>query len=192
MIKRIIITAALSAASVLSVAQTVNYNDQYNRLVARVGAAGVGVETLIGKWEKADSADVNMLKAKFAYYFTKSRTEEVMVKPSKTYLGMQPVITLKDSLGAPVNYFQVPVFDEELFSQALKSIDKAIQLHPEDLSLYFNKTATLLDYEGESPDLTLACLNSLIDKWNNNSLNWVYPEAGKVDDDFFLEAVQAY
>ena len=97
--KRIIqiITFSLLAASVH--AQNVDYAKKYEMLVSRLGPAGVGVETLLDNWKQADSADVDMLSARISYYLAKSRSTEVVTRPSKTYLAQKPILSLKDSTG---------------------------------------------------------------------------------------------
>ena len=60
-----VLAVSAFALAVPASAQNNNFQQRYNNLVARVGAAGVGVETLLDNWEKADSADVNLLSARF-------------------------------------------------------------------------------------------------------------------------------
>ena len=104
---------------------------KYDLLVKRFGLAGTGVETVLKNWEKADSTNADMLQGKFAYYFTKAQTGTVEPRPGKKYLGMDPVITLKDSLGNDVNYFEINVFDDELYAEAFKLADKSISFWPD-------------------------------------------------------------
>ena len=50
-----------------------DYLDRYNLLVSKLGAAGVGIETHLQKWEKDYPDDLDMLIGKFSYYFSKSQ-----------------------------------------------------------------------------------------------------------------------
>ena len=121
-------------------AQTASrYEQRYDLLVSQFGPAGIGVETVLNNWEKADSTNARMLQGKFAYLFTKAQTGVVEPHPGKKYLGMNPVITLKDSLGNDVHYYEVNVFDDELYAEALKAADKAVAVWPDRLDFRFMK-----------------------------------------------------
>ncbi len=165
--------------------------EKYNLLVSKLGPAGVGVETVLNKWEAAWPEDVDMLTAKFSYYYSKSQTTSVEIMDTEKYLGQKPALSLVDSLGKKVNYFQVTTFDDELFSQATTAIDKAIGLEKNRLDLRFLKTTALLSYEKGSPDMALADLKALADYHNHTHPAWTYPEM-TVDDDFFKAALQEY
>ena len=164
---------------------------KYDLLVKRFGLAGTGVETVLKNWEKADSTNADMLQGKFAYYFTKAQTGTVEPRPGKKYLGMDPVITLKDSLGNDVNYFEINVFDDELYAEALKVADKAISFWPDKLDFKFMKANAYIAYEKESPDMALACLMELADENQKRKSSWEYG-GQKADQQFFQEAMQEY
>ena len=62
--------AALAAALLIalpSVVRAQDYERKYNILVERVGMAGVGVQTLLDNWAKAEKDNDKMLLAKFHY-----------------------------------------------------------------------------------------------------------------------------
>jgi tetratricopeptide (TPR) repeat protein len=164
---------------------------KYDLLVKRFGLAGTGVETVLKNWEKADSTNADMLQGKFAYYFTKAQTGTVESRHGKKYLGMDPVITLKDSLGNDVNYFEINVFDDELYAEALKVADKAISFWPDKLDFKFMKANAYIAYEKESPDMALACLMELADENQKRKSSWEY-DGQKADQQFFQEAMQEY
>ena len=136
--KRLIVIAFISLVTLNLHAQTASrYEQRYDLLVSQFGPAGVGVETVLDNWAKVDSTNAKMLQGKFAYLFTKAQTAQVEPRPGKKYLGMDPVLTLKDSLGNDVNYFQINVFDDELYAEALKVADKAISFWPDRLDFRF-------------------------------------------------------
>lgn len=58
-----------------AVAQTESerYGQRYDMLVAKLGPAGIGVETVLNNWEKVDSTNAKMLLGKFSYLFTKAQ-----------------------------------------------------------------------------------------------------------------------
>lgn len=182
-------------AAATAVAQTPSskeFNERYQLLVSKLGPSGVGIETLLDKWEAAYPDDADMLLGKFTYYFSKSQSSAVVAKPQEKFLGEKPVLTLKDTLGNPVNYFQVTDYDDELFGMSQKSIEKAIQLNPDRLDLRFLKVAALTGYEKESPDMALSNLKSLIIYNETQHPNWVYPGYEKVDGELFSAAIQEY
>ena len=133
-----------------------------------------------------------MLIGKFSYYMDKSRTTSVVKKDQKRYLGENPVLTLKDSTGNDVYYFQEDTFDDELFGQAQKALEKAIQLNPDRLDMRILKVASLIGYEKESPDMALSDLKSLIIYNETQHPKWEYPGVEKVDETFFSATVQEY
>lgn len=180
--------AVLSATAQTKPAQK-DYLDRYNLLVNRLGAAGVGIETHLQKWERDYPDDTDMLIGKFSYYLTKSQSDKLEIKEGNRYLGAAPVLTLKDSLGRDVNYFTVTNYDDELFGKATQAIDKAIELNQNRLDFRLFKISALLDYEKESPDMALAGLKALIDYDGHSHPTWEYP--GLVSDkDLFPAIVQ--
>ena len=163
----------LTLASILALAVTAFAQDgpaedfaaRYERLVRNVGYSGVGVETLLDRWEAASPDDPAIPLARFNYYYVKAQSSEVLAKPGvRRYLGKQPTFTLKDSEGNDVNYFEEVNFDEELFGEAMKVLDKQIAAQPDELRWHFLKITALSNYEKESPDMAAAELKALIDR----------------------------
>jgi len=200
-ISKILSSAALAAAMLFGVSfnassQTLSskedYLNRYNLLIARFGANGVGVETLLDKWEAAYPDDLDMLEARFAYYFTKSKTTQTISLTKSKYLGQAPVLSLKDSLGVDHNYFEDNLYDEETFGKAVSYLDKAIQTYQNRLDLRFIKSAAYFEYEKESPDMTLSFLKGLIDYNGQSHPKWEYPDYDKVTDEDFANFIQEY
>ncbi len=193
--KRLILTLLVAflgmAASAQNVAESEKYEQRYNLLVSKLGQDGIGVETVLNNWEKADSTNSKMLLGKFSYFFTKAQTTQIVAKPSKKYLGMDPVISLKDSLDNDVHYYQVNVFDDDLYGQAMKAADKAVALYPDRLDFRFLKANAYIAYEKDSPDMALAYLMNLAKENAAGNTSWKY-EGADVDSDFFAEAMQEY
>lgn len=193
--KNLITIIAVMCSGVAAIAQNPtaeDFQNRYNLLVSKLGSTGVGIETLLDKWEEAYPDDINMLTGKFAYYFAKSQSSSVEPKDQSKYLGEKPILTLNDSTGRKVNYFQVISYDDILFGKSQQAIDKAIQLSPERLDLRFQKIASLVGYEQESPDMALSDLRSLIIYNETRHPKWVYPGAEQVNDEFFSAAIQEY
>ena len=166
------------------------YSGRYNLVVSKLGYDGVGVETILNEWEKVDSLNMDMLAGKFNYYFTKAQSSNVVVKPQKKYLGVDPVLSLKDSTGTDVYYFQEVSYDDDLFSTAMRYLDKAISVEPRRLDLRFSKITALMSYEKDSPDMALSYLLSLTDM-DEEGAEWEYP-GYELQPDFFIQAVQEY
>lgn len=167
------------------------YKASYDRQVRIVGATGVGVETILDRWAEAYPDDTDMLEGRFHYYFEKSRSTKAMIKPGDRYLGKKPVLTLPDSTGGSVNFFEEPFFVDSLFALSATAIDRAVAAKPDELSYRFKKIAALLEYEKESPDMAGAELLDLIELNRAQSPGWTYG-GEKVDKDFFISAVQEY
>lgn len=191
MMKRIFIAVAMMLTAAVAFAQSERYEQRYDLLVSQFGPAGVGVETVLDNWAKVDSTDVKMLVGRFSYYFTKSQSSQVVRKDSRKYLGMDPLITLKDSTGNDVHYYQVSVYDDELYGEAVKAADKAIAFHPYRLELRFMKANAYIAYEKESPDMALANLLALIDENAGHRSSWTY-EGESADQKFFQDSMQEY
>lgn len=189
--KKIILTIAAVMALLPAAAQTrmtqKEYYDRYNLLVSRVGYDGLGLETLLQRWEKDFPEDLDMLIGKFSYYYTKSITKTVEVREGNRFLGKTPALSLKDSLGRDVNYFEITAYDDELFGKATQALDKAIELNQNRLDLRAIKISALIDYEKDSPDMALSNLKALIDYDGHNHPTWEYP--GLVEDKDLFPAV---
>lgn len=190
--KRLIFIVFILFASYAAQAQTASrYEQRYDLLVSQFGPAGVGIETVLDNWAKVDSTNAKLLQGRFEYFFTKAQSGQLESRSGKKYLGMDPVLTLKDSLGNDVNYFQINVFDDDLYADALKAADKAISIWPDRLDFRFMKTNAYIAYEKESPDMALACLMALADENSHRKSSWVY-DGQKADQAFFQDAMQEY
>ncbi len=177
--KQLLLTIAAVLAMLPAAAQTKptreEYSERYNLLVSKLGVDGVGVETLLQRWGKDYPDDLDMLLGKFSYYLTKSRTTKYEVREGSRYLGKAPTLTLKDTLGKDINYFEVTSYDDELFGKATQAIDKAIELNQDRLDFRIFKISALIDYEKDSPDMALAGLKALIDYDGHSHPAWEYP-----------------
>lgn len=192
--RKIFVVLVLTMVSVLSYAQNTTaqmMERRYNLIVKQVGPAGLGVETVLNAWEKADSTDINMLVGRFRYYLAKAESTSVVAKFEKKYLGMNPVLQLKDTLGRAVYYYQEISYDDELFGQAMKQIDKAIQLYPDRLDLRTTKANMYVSYEKGSPDMALSYLMALSDEAAKRTKDWNF-EGEMKDKEFFTDAMQEY
>jgi tetratricopeptide (TPR) repeat protein len=191
---KIRVAAALFLALSLSAgAQTTKeeFLAKYDLQVSKVGIDGVGVEYILDKWQEAFPDDPQQYIGRFSYNLQKSQSTKVVKLSKKTYLGNQPVVAMKDSLGNPVNFFEETVYDDVLFGEATSAIDKAISICPDRLDFRFYKASALLAYEKESPDMTLAFLIGLVD-YNAGGKTWTYPDMDKVDQEFFSNSIQQY
>ena len=155
-----------------------------------MGYDGVGVETLLDNWAKSDSTDAKMLLGRFNYYFTKSQSGQIVAKPTKKYLGMDPLFTLKDSTGTDMFYYQELQYDDELYGKAIKAADKAIGIYPEKLDFRFLKANAYIAYEKHSPDMAIAYLLSIVEESRTRKV-WLYGEE-QADQKFFSEAMLEY
>ncbi len=191
MLKRLVSSAAALSVCMCAFCQTGKYERKYDLLVSQLGPAGVGVETVLDNWEAEDSTDTKMLLGRFSYYFAKARTSSIEQKSQKKYLGMDPVLTLKDSTGNDIYYYQVDEFDDELYAKAVKAADRAISLHPDMIDFRFLKANAYIAYEKESPDMALSYLKELAVEGAARKEVWDYSgtEAG---GDFFADAMQEY
>lgn len=190
--KRIIILLATFWTVGMSAQTAERYEQRYDLLVSQFGPAGVGVETVLDRWAEVDSTNAKMLFARFRFLFTKAQTTSVVVRPEKKYLGMEPLLSLKDSLGNDAHYYQVNDFDDELYGLAIKTLDRAIAHHPDRLDFRCVKANAYIAYEKDSPDMALAYLLDLADaNVKRAGRQWVY-ELEKVDDAFFADAMQEY
>lgn len=192
--RRIIIVFSLLVCCVTTSGQTSRseiYEQKYDLLVSKFGPAGVGVETVLDNWEKVDSTNVRLMLARFELLFEKSRSTKVVSRSEKKYLGMEPLLTLKDSTGVDIYYYQESEFDDALYGQAVQALDKAIGTWPDKLDLRFVKANAYIAYEKESPDMALAYLVDLaaLDAMRNRP--WTYG-GENVSEDFFAGALQEY
>lgn len=177
--------AALLCAVSLSAQTTAQeYLSRYSLLVGKLGLDGVGIETLVHKWEADYPDDVDMLCAKYNYYFTKCQRSEVVSKAQDRFMGADPILSLKDSTGTKVNYFTEVFYDDEMYGLASQALDKAIRLRPDDIGLRFSKITSLIAYEKESPDMATQALRGLIDYQGSSHPKWNYAGEPFTEDDF--------
>lgn len=189
--KRIITVAVCLLTYVALSAQTEKFEQRYNLLVSKFGYDAVGVETVLDAWAKADSTDEKLLAARFNYYLVKSQSTNVVKKSTKKYLGMDPLLTLKDSTGVDVYYYQEVAYDDEIFGKALKAVERAVSLYPDKLDYRFMKANAYISYEKESPDMALQYLLDMVQLNSTRKKPWIYG-GEKAADTFFEEAMQEY
>lgn len=191
--KKTLIIVSLALCPLLAGAQTTarEYLDSYTRQVRNVGYSGVGVETILNKWEADFPDDGTMLEGRFNYYFAKSLTTKIEPVGGERYLGNPPAFSLPDSTGTKINYFEVHYYDEADFAEAQKAVDRAISLYPDELMYRLDKISALMDYEKDSPDLAAAELTALVDYDKSSSPAWTY-DGEPVDRENFLSVVQQY
>lgn len=189
--KRIITGIIAASLCLAAAAQTAeDYSRRYRNLVARVGFDGIGVSSLIDSWEKADSAGIDPLVARFSYHFARSRRDSVVSKPGRKYLGMEPVLTLKDSTGNDINWFKEPVFDASEFNQAISYLDMAISSDNTRLDLLLTMADSFLQYEKGRPVQSLAQLTDLVDRHFTEKPVWTYRGTDVIDDGDFCGEIQ--
>ena len=169
-----------------------DYVRRYNNLISRVGPAGVGVETLLDKWAEEYPDDTQQLLARFSFWFTKAQTTKVIQLPQDRYLGREPLLNMKDSLGRKNNFFEDTEFDDESFGLSLEALDKAVALQPEKLDFRLLRIDALIAYEKGSPDMALSALKSLADENYKRHPAWTHESLEKVDDEVFKALVQDY
>ena len=119
------VSVLLSAAAFAQDLTAEEFLARYERLVRNVGYAGVGVETLLDRWEEAYPDDMNVHVARFNYYFSKAEKTEMVARPGqKRFMGNPPAMTLKDPEGQDVPYFEENFYDDELFGEAMHVLDQ--------------------------------------------------------------------
>ena len=186
--------ATLLACALLQAQTTpAEYRGRYTLLTDKVGVSGLGVETLLSKWEKDYPDDPDMLEGKFLLYSAQSMSSRVIQLPQDRYLGRDPLIPYTDSLGVKRNYFEDTLFDEALFAQASKALNRAIAIRPERLDYRCARVNYLISYEKESPDMALAELKELMEKTYPGHQKWQFPGIeGDVDRETFKAFMQDY
>lgn len=165
--KKLLFAIAAAALCAAAAAQTTTeeFQARYERLVRNVGYSGVGVETLIDRWEEAFPDDANPKMARFNYHYDKALHTEIVAKPGTTrFLGNPPSLTLKDAAGQDVNYFEEQFFDEEPFGEAMRVLDAQIAAQPDELRWRHIKISALAAYEKESPDMAARELKALAER----------------------------
>ena len=191
--KRSIVIIAALLAGFAAQAQTApeEFKARYDKHVRAVGACGVGVETIIDRWEEAFPDDPQVYEARSSFYLSKSASHSIITRDTKRYLGKEAVLSLKDSTGTDVYYFEDTVCEDSLFALSQTAIDRAINLEPNELEHRISKISALLLYEKESPDMTTQELLKLIDYQKYSSPDWTYKGLA-VDEDTFKQSIQEY
>ena len=187
---RFVSFAVAMLLSAAAFAQSEKYEQRYDLLVSKLGYAGVGVETVLDNWERADSTDSKMLLGRFNYLFTKAQSAQIVEKKTKKYLGMEPIVSLKDSTGTDIYYYQEIFYDDELYAQAMKVVDRAIGIYPEKLDFRFLKANAYVAYEKDSPDMAGSYLHSLVNESVTRKV-WLYGDE-PADAAFFSDAMLEY
>lgn len=169
-----------------------DYLRRYTNLVDRVGPDGLGVETLLTKWENAWPEDANHMIARFAFCFTRSQHSRLVPMEQDRYLGKAPLLPMTDSTGKKVNYFEVTDYDDALFAEANTAIGNAIATAQNRLDWQMLKIDALLSYEKEKPEMTLQELKALATFHYTRKPDWVHERLGAVTPEQFEALMQDY
>lgn len=164
---------------------------RYVKFVEQVGYNGVGVRSILDEWKRLNPEDPDYLIADFNYYISGAQSTEVVKKSEGNYLGMKPILELKDSLGNRVYYYNEVFYADSLFKKAMAVAERAVDLYPRELNFHFMKVNAYMSYEKGSPDMALDCLMRLADINYNERRKWVYQNED-VPDDFFEGAMQDF
>ena len=189
--KRLIFAIAAFVLCAAAAAQTTaeDFQARYERLVRNVGAFGVGVETLLDRWEEACPDDVAVHVARFNYYFQRAQATEMVSKGTqRRFLGNPPSFTLKDADGQDVNFFPEDFYDEADFADAIRVLDRQISLRPNELRFNFLKILALVAYEKEYPDMAATELITLIKRHESSRKGWTL-DGEPADDEVFQQGV---
>ena len=183
-------TLLMLAAGASAQTSSEDFIRRYNNLQARVGPAGLGMETLIGQWEEALPEDPQMLLAKFWFNYTRCATTQVIQLSQDRYLGNEPILPFTDSLGVKRNFFEDTVYDDDLYREAESALDRLMGLYPLNLDYILLKADAMRLYEKGSPDMTREMLTSLIDRNYREHPAWVHSEIETVDNEVFEALIQ--
>lgn len=187
----LIFAAVLAGAICLAQNTSSDFKARYDRQVRIVGTDGVGVETILYRWEEECPDDPEMLEGRYRFYLAKSISTNVVAKNAQKFLGNEPVLTLRDSLGRDVNYFEENVFVDSLFAKSQSAIDRAVSLAPSELAYRVDKITALMLYEKESPDMATQELLELIKFQKEQHPSWTY-YGQPADEPTFIQAIQEY
>lgn len=192
--KRLLILFVAACLPLVASAQEsqADYLRRYNNLVERVGPSGLGVETLLNKWEAAWPEDPQVYVARFRFGFARCRSSHVEEKPVDKYLGQAPLLPMTDSLGVKHNYFEVYDYDDDLFADANAAIGQAISLKPWRLDYRMARIDALIAYEREKPEMALQELKALADKHYKEHPVWEYEGLDGVTEEQFRALMQDY
>lgn len=163
----------------------------YERQTRIVGYSGVGVLTLLDRWEKACPDDPEAKLGRFNYYLNKGIRTELVLKNQEKFMGAKPSVTLKDENGNPANYFEETFYDESSFAESQKYIDALIGQYPDTADFRVAKLKSLLEMEKEYPDLAAGELYGLIDAYRADGGKWAL-HGEKVNDVIFSALIQEY
>lgn len=191
--KRKITTTILAAFCICAAAQTADeYRRLYEKTASRVGYAGVGIETLIDNWAKADSSGSPDLQvARFRFHFEKSRRDSITVREESRHLGMEPILSLKDSTGKTVNYYKETFYDAGEFNVAISELDIAAASDERRLDLRVLMADALIQYDKEGTALSLPYLTRLIEENYVLKRKWTLP-GEEYTADTFPDLVQSW
>jgi len=183
-----VLLAVLPAAAQLSREE---YKDKYDRQVRAVGYAGLGVETILDRWGNVYPDDCDMLEGRFFFDLTRARSSKTLRSPKARYMGREPLMTLKDSLGAPVYFYEEEFYEDSLFNSALGYMGRAAELRPEEFLYRAHMLNSIIQKEKEEPVMSVEELDALISYDKACSPSWTY-RSQPAGESFFPDAVQDY
>mgnify|MGYP003315482112 CR=1 FL=1 len=167
------------------------HKENYLRQIRTLGYCGVGVSTLLDRWEKAFPDDPDAKIGRFNYYLNTGVHTELVRKEQDKYMGAQPAATLKDGDGKPVKYFEETFYDDASFAESQKYIDEVISRYPDNVDFKVAKINALFSLEKEYPDIAASELEKLINDYRISGSDWTM-SGEKLEGDEFAGLIQEY
>ena len=142
------------------------------------------------QWEKSNPNDAELLTAYLNYYFLRSQyttMQMALQEPHVEYLVMFDSINNRNIyLYEEVNY------NLDTLDKGIAYIDKAIELYPNRLDLYFGKAYLLAD--SKQWQRHFQTLNDILKQNNGDASTWLWSKNKPIEDaeEFFISNIQEY
>lgn len=187
----VLMGALLALQPVSAQLSSAEYKEKYDRQVRAVGYAGLGVETILEHWGNVHPDDPDMLEGRFFFDLTRARSTKMLRSPKAKYMGREPVMTLKDSTGTPVYFYEEEFYADSLFACAIRHLDRAAALRPEEFLYRSHLLNALIAKEKEEPVLSVEELDALIGHDKATRPKWTF-RGQATEPEFFADVVQDY
>jgi len=167
------------------------FKQQFNDLVSKKDT--LGQQSLLEKWEKADSNDPELFVACFNYYVNKSRNEMITLGQNPKGENVLQIMDQDTNKKEPVGFiYGDTYYNPEMLSKGFDWINKGIEKHPNRLDMRFGKIymfGQIEDYENFTKEIIKAIEYSSI-----NKNEWTWADSKPLDDpkDFLLSSIQSY
>lgn len=136
-------------------------------------------DSLLQEWEKKDAGNPEIFAARFNFYLNQAHNSYIVVDSDTMPVG--EAMMLADSTGQLAgSIHEETVWNDSLFNEAMKVIDRGIALHPDRLDFRYGKASAYRFVDNY--DKMSAEAMEILERSRKNGCKWLWTDNEPIED----------